>query len=956
MSSEQQPLRKLLLKGMLPRLSALVVIIVTITLMLTFYFMRTEANRLQQQSLDSLKRNLSFVIDDTAKQLSNLAANDIIINSLVDIEQRADYLPMFFRSLQLTHAKNVSFALYDFAGDLIIEKNWNVQLPLQLQDAWQQRTLGASKTFVSLTKDGVLLTVPVLMQGVAEGALVMYVDSLQALLDGYPSLTNQVVTDQDGTVLFSSDTSFITPNSRLQSYDTSGYRFKSTMWQSLTIYSVKPFSMVYEDMYWIIMLIIVMTVGMVIINIQMIMKTTLLVERTLTRLYNDIKHKALNESETSDVKEEEEAKELVIIKQAFDELVIELSDMSLSNEQFSNVIDSMGDKLFVIDKHRNTLLENHSFKKFIDEAKTHSNVMAEQLLDAVDEQEAKELSYYSALDAENKIIRWSASALRDSSRVVKGTIFVGTDVTAQRSLESHVKVLTHAIEKAEVSIVISDITQVGQPIIYVNNAFTDLTGYEKDEIIGSNCRFMQSDNTSQDDIAQLRNAIAERKPIETTLLNYRKDGSAFYNHLMLTPVSTNDTVTHYIGFQRDVTKKRKAEQFLEESKQRAEESARLKSSFLAGMSHEIRTPIHGISGVLQLLGKTKLNNDQRHFLSLATFSVESLLHIVNDILDFSKIEAGQLQIENTVFNLSKELETLKSQYAISCQDKGLTLDFTISLAGYENVIGDAIRLRQIMSNLIGNAVKFTDAGRIGINISLREISKHALRLQGEITDTGIGIAKEKLPGIFDVFTQEDHSTTRQYGGTGLGLSISKQLCELMGGNITVESEKGHGSKFAFSIILRVVENDTTDVKPFIAHTTTTVINKKQKILVVEDNEINQVIVKEQLRNHDTHSAVSGQEAIDILRSEKATFDLVLMDCQMPIMDGFEATQRIRNGEAGERYNNVPIIALTANAMKGDREQCFNAGMNDYLGKPFDVDDLLDKVEYWAFRRDSDIVY
>jgi PAS domain S-box-containing protein len=956
MSNAQQPLRKLLMKGMLPRLSALVLIIVTLTLLLTFYFMRSEANRLQQQSLDSLKQNLSFVIDDTAQQLSNLAANDIIINSLVDVEQRANYLPMFFRSLQLTHAKNVSFALYDFAGDLIIEKNWNVQLPPQLQNAWQQRTLGSSKAFVSLTKDGVLLTVPVLMQGVAEGALVMYVDSLQALLDGYPSLTNQVVTDQNGTVLFSSDTSFITPNSTLKNYDIRGYRFKSTTWQSLTIYSVKPLAMVYQDMYWIITLIMLMTVGMIIINIQMIMKTTLLVERTLSRLYNDIKHKALNESEPNVFNEEEEARELFVIKQAFDELVVELSDMSLSNEQFSNIIDSMGDKLFVIDKHRNKLLENRSFEQFLDETRTHSNDVAEQLLDVVTEQEAKELSYYSLLDAENRIIRWSASALKNTSHVVKGTIFVGTDVTAQRSLESHIKVLTHAIEKAEVSIVISDMTRVGQPIIYVNNAFTNLTGYEKDEIIGSNCRFMQGDNTAQDDIAQLRQAIAERKPIETTLLNYRKDGSAFYNQLLLTPVSTNDTVTHYIGFQQDVTKKRKAEQFLEESKQRAEESARLKSSFLAGMSHEIRTPIHGVSGILQLLGKTKLNDDQRHYLSLATFSIESLLHIVNDILDFSKIEAGQLQIENTVFNLSKELETLKSQYAISCQEKGLKLGFTISLAGYENVIGDAIRFRQIMSNLIGNAVKFTDSGRIDIDISLRESSQHALRLTGQVTDTGIGIAKEKLPGIFDVFTQEDHSTARKYGGTGLGLSISKQLCELMGGSISVESEKGHGSKFVFSIILRGIDSDTKTNKQVIAPATTTLISKKQKILIVEDNDINQVIVKEQLRNHDTHSAMSGQEAIDILRSETATFDLILMDCQMPIMDGFEATKRIRHGQAGERYSNVPIIALTANAMKGDKEQCFNAGMNDYLGKPFDIEDLLDKVEYWAFKRDSDIVY
>ena len=388
---------------------------------------------------------------------------------------------------------------------------------------------------------------------------------------------------------------------------------------------------------------------------------------------------------------------------------------------------------------------------------------------------------------------------------------------------------------------------------------------------------------------------------------------------------------------------------LQASNEAAQQANRAKSAFLAAMSHELRTPMNGVVGMTEILLNTQLGSAQQHYTRIIQRSALSLLRILNDILDFSKIEADQLQTEMNAFDLRQAFDNNLSILRPEIDSKRLELSIDWPAELPVLVHGDALRFTQILTNLIGNAIKFTADGFISIRARVLNHDASSIEYHFEITDTGVGIKPEALDLLFTPFIQADNSTTRKFGGTGLGLAIVRRLCRMMGGDCGASSEYGKGSCFWFTIRFKPAQlSEVIQTQPLkVLPQPISLRSRQLAVLLVEDDCINQEVATALLEMLDCHCTVAanGQIAIDLLQSP-SHFDLVLMDCQMPVMDGFEATRRIRSSESGSSRH-MPIVALTANAMVGDREICLESGMDDFMSKPFQLNELKEMLMKWC---------
>ena len=519
-----------------------------------------------------------------------------------------------------------------------------------------------------------------------------------------------------------------------------------------------------------------------------------------------------------------------------------------------------------------------------------------------------------------------------------------------QAAEQRLRLLSKAVEQSPTAIIITD---VNARIVFVNEAFTRASGYSAAEAIGANPRILHSGETPQETYAELWPTLLAGKTWRGEFMNQRKDGSRYLERATISPVrNAQGETTHYVAVKEDVTEARRIEaelaiqrDRLEQqvsqrtyelavAKERAEAGNRSKSEFLANMSHEIRTPMNAIIGLNYLLLQSPLQPQQRDKLAKVSAAANHLLHIINDILDLSKIEAGKLLLEQNTFSPRDLLGTVAELIRDQAVGKGLTVIID-SDALPRLVCGDANRLRQILLNFASNALKFTGQGSITLSGKVVVGDAQDWVCRFAVSDTGIGIEPEDTGRLFNAFEQLDGSTTRRFGGTGLGLAIARHLAQLMGGDVGVDSTPGQGSTFWITTRLgRVSSPLLADEAPVVADWQPA--QMQGRILLAEDDPINCEIAGELLSSAglQVETAANGIAAVDLFK--EAYFDLILMDVQMPVMNGLDATRQIRALPGG---GEIPIIALTANAFSEDKEQCFAAGMTDFLAKPVDPDTL-----------------
>ncbi|MFK7920760.1 MAG: PAS domain S-box protein [Bacteroidia bacterium] len=547
-------------------------------------------------------------------------------------------------------------------------------------------------------------------------------------------------------------------------------------------------------------------------------------------------------------------------------------------------------------------------------------------------------------DGEIRTIISESIVVRNEKGWVERITGVNYDITEREARLQELNLLNAVVDSAVDAVIITE-PDAKQKILYVNPAHKKMTGYSFDELQGRSPRLFQGAETDKAILDEVKLAIQNHEPIQVELQNYRKSGEAFWVNLIITYVRNKaNEVTHFVSIQRDITESKLTEFALIKAKETAEQASQAKTEFLSTMSHEIRTPLNAVIGVTGLLYETKLDEEQTALLQIIRQGGETLLSTINEVLDFAKIEAGKIELEKEHFALVDPIKDTIDLLANQATLKGVALNYVIEAMPFEQVVGDITRLRQILVNLVGNAIKFTHKGQIDLKVRALDSQKGKVKLEFAVKDTGIGIPKAKMDRLFQSFSQVDASTTRQYGGSGLGLAISRRLVDLLGGKIWVESEEGLGSTFFFTIVMEESHRKFEAEKDKTAQKTLYQDFADFSVLLVEDNMINQKVAGKMLHKFGVKLEIAnnGLEAIDFVKMRQ--FDLVLMDMQMPIMDGLEASRQIRT--LGTQINQPIIVAMTANTSVEDRIACANAGMDDFLSKPISLKAIHDYLVKW----------
>ena len=579
--------------------------------------------------------------------------------------------------------------------------------------------------------------------------------------------------------------------------------------------------------------------------------------------------------------------------------------------------------------------------------------------------EGKNFSCEVMLRHKDGSVFWGALNGRaiDPANPHEGSIWIYADISERRRAEEESSKLKQALEQSPVSIVVTNRMGV---IEYINPSFTQITGYSREEAIGKTPAILKSDETPRATHEDLWRTIFAGKTWHGILRNRCKNGDLIWEETSISPIFSEDReITHFVAVKEDVTERKRIEQELEVHQTHLEDlvmqrtvelngalaAARLadqsKDEFLANITHELRTPLSAVIGFSSLARPFASDARQREYLDKVNSAGKTLAGIIDDLLDLSKIVAGRMDFEKRSFSLRQVVGRSRSVISYKAQEKGLQLVEQISDEIPDVLLGDSLRVEQILLNLLSNAVKFTETGRVELRVGLLSRDAERVCLNIEVEDTGIGLSEEGIALMFKPFSQADASMTRKFGGTGLGLAICKRLAELMDGGISVTSNEGSGSIFRVKLCFALGEaSDLPAVEN--GHESAQVRYRDARVLVVDDQPFNRDVVEGLLAavGITPHLAENGQQALDAISLGSETFDLILMDIQMPIMDGLTATRVIRKLDG---FAELPIIAMTAHTMAHEREKSFDAGMNDHIGKPFDEAGFYRVLAKWIPR-------